>query len=126
MGQGRQGVRHRRPVGCGQRLNNNNQEKEQMTTEMQSFVASDGLTLRYVIDDYTDPWREPETLVLLHAAIGSSRRFYAWVPHLARDYPVVLLDVRGHGESGAPRPDQMSFERLRQYAIDPIDHLGPQ
>ena len=39
-----------------------------MTTEMQSFVASDGLTLRYVIDDYTDPWKEPETLVLLHAA----------------------------------------------------------
>ena len=97
-----------------------------MTTDMQSFVSSDGLTLRYVIDDYTDPWREPETVVLLHAAMGSSRRFYAWVPHLARDYRVVRLDLRGHGESGAPRPDQMSFERLGQDAIELMDHLGLQ
>ena len=95
-----------------------------MNTEMQSFVASDGLTLRYVIDDYTDPWRKPDTLVLVHAAMGSSRRFYAWVPHLARDFRVVRLDQRGHGESEVPRADQMSFKRLGQDVVELLDHLG--
>ena len=30
---------------------------------MESFKTSDGLTLRYVIDDYTDPWRKADTLI---------------------------------------------------------------
>ena len=95
-----------------------------MTTEMQSFVASDGLTLRYVIDDYTDPWRKPDTVVLVHAAMGSSKRFYAWVPHLARDFRVVRLDQRGHGASGIPTAEQMSFRRLGEDVVELIDHLG--
>ena len=63
--------------------------------------------MSYVIDDYTDPWRKSEALVLLHAALGSSRRFYAWVPHLARDFRVVRMDMRGHGDSAAPAGDQL-------------------
>ena len=51
---------------------------------MNHFTTSDGIRLAYVIDDFTDPWKPPETLVLLHAAMGSSRRLYAWVPTLAR------------------------------------------
>jgi len=67
---------------------------------MHTLTASDGLELRYEVDDYTDPWRNADTLLLVHAAMGSSRRFRAWVPHLARDFRVVRLDQRGHGESG--------------------------
>jgi pimeloyl-ACP methyl ester carboxylesterase len=91
---------------------------------MESFKTSDGLTLRYVIDDYTDPWRQKDTLVMLHAAMGSSRRFYAWVPHLARDFRVVRMDMRGHGESDAPAADQLEFARLGQDVIELLDHLG--
>ena len=69
---------------------------------MSHFAASDGLKLSYLVDDYTDPWRESATLVMLHAAMGSARRFYAWVPHLARDFRVVRLELRGHGDSGVP------------------------
>ena len=65
-----------------------------MSTEMQSFTASDGLKLSYRIDDYTDPWRQADTVVLVHAAMGSSNRFYAWVPHLARDFRVVPRSAR--------------------------------
>ena len=56
-------------------------------TLMQNFTASDGLRLSYVIDDHTDPWRPvetKETLFLLHAVLGSSRRFYRWIPELSR------------------------------------------
>lgn len=91
---------------------------------MESFATSDGLRLSYVVDDYTDPWRECETLVMLHAAMGSSRRFYAWVPHLARNFRVVRLDLRGHGESDPPGPRQLTFERLALDVVELLDHLS--
>ena len=47
---------------------------------MHTHIASDGLKLQYAIDDYSDPWKPQETLFLLHAAMGSSRRLYKWVP----------------------------------------------
>ena len=92
--------------------------------QMESFTTSDGLRLRYVIDDFTDPWRKSETLVLVHAAMGSSRRFYAWVPHLAREFRVVRFDMRGHGESDVPGADQITFERLCLDVVELLDHLG--
>jgi 3-oxoadipate enol-lactonase len=91
---------------------------------MQKFKASDGLEIAYVVDDYTDPWRESETLILVHAAMGSSKRFYAWVPHLARDFRVVRIDMRGHGESQIPGSDQLSKERLVLDVVELADHIG--
>ena len=44
-----------------------------LTTEMQTLTASDGLKLAYAVDDFSDPWRPQETLILIHAAMGSSR-----------------------------------------------------
>ncbi len=90
---------------------------------MEHFTTSDGLRLRYAIDDYTDPWREKDTVVMLHAAMGSSRRFYAWMPHLARDFRVVRLDMRGHGESDAPGEGQLEFARLGRDVVELLDHL---
>ena len=60
---------------------------------MQHFRASDGLKLAYTVDDFTDPWLEAPTLLLLHAAMGHSHRFYAWVPRLSR-----------HPSADGPRP----------------------
>src|SRR5271154_3452719 len=78
-----------------------------------SFTASDGMQLAYYIDDFTDPWKQAPTLLLLHAAMGSARRYYAWVPALARHYRVVRMDLRGHGGSPVPSPDRdLTLERL--------------
>ena len=86
--------------------------------------ASDGLRIAYVIDDYTDPWKKAPTLLLLHSAMSSSRRLYAMVPHLARDYRVVSMDLRGHGESAVPRTDQpLTLARLTQDVLELLDHL---
>jgi pimeloyl-ACP methyl ester carboxylesterase len=89
-----------------------------------SFRAGDGLRLCYRSEDFTDPWREPETLVLVHAAMGSARRFNAWVPHLCRHFRVVRIDMRGHGHSEIPGEDALSLERLCQDLMDLLDHLG--
>ena len=92
---------------------------------VRSFRTSDGLRLGYVTDDHTDPWRPSDTLVLLHAAHGCARRFYAWVPHLAREFRVVRPDLRGHGESEVPGPTSaLDFDRLVADVIELIDHLG--
>ncbi len=91
---------------------------------MQYFKASDGLQLAYQVDDFTDPWRDADTLILLHAAMGSTRRLYAWVPTLCRDFRVVRMDLRGHGRSEIPGEGQLSLERLTQDVFELMDELG--
>lgn len=92
---------------------------------MISFTASDGARLAYFVDDYTDPWKRAPTLLLLHAAMGSAKRYYAWVPALARHYRVVRLDLRGHGASQIPSADRpLTLDRLVGDVTELMDHLG--
>ena len=91
---------------------------------MLKFKASDGLEIAYALDDYTDPWREPETVILVHAAMGSSTRFYAWVPHLAGEFRVARIDMRGHGATQVPGSEQLSQQRLVQDVAELADHIG--
>lgn len=70
---------------------------------MPTFTHSPDFTMHYVVDDYTDPWRESETILMLHGNAESGAAWYAWVPHLARHYRVVRPDMRGFGES-TPMP----------------------
>src|SRR5215472_12171832 len=93
-------------------------------TEALNFNASDGLSLAYYVDDFTDPWKKAPTLLLLHAAMGSARRYFAWVPHLAREWRVVRLDLRGHGQSQVPPADQpLTLDRLVLDVAELLDHL---
>ena len=92
---------------------------------MQHFTASDGLQLAYAIDDFTDPWTSASTLLLLHAAMGHSGRYYAWVPRLSRHYRVVRMDLRGHGASEVPPADPpLTMQRLVKDTAELLDHLG--
>ncbi|MGB9367812.1 MAG: alpha/beta hydrolase [Xanthobacteraceae bacterium] len=92
---------------------------------MQHFRASDGLRLAYTTDDFTDPWLKAPTLLLLHAAMGHSKRYYAWVPKLCRHYRVVRMDLRGHGSSEVPAAEPpLTMERLVQDTRELLDHLG--
>jgi pimeloyl-ACP methyl ester carboxylesterase len=97
---------------------------EEARWQMQKFKASDGLTIAYALDDYTDPWKGAETVILVHAAMGSSRRFYAWVPHLARDFRVVRIDMRGHGQTEVRGPGQLDRQRIVRDIVELADHVG--
>lgn len=66
---------------------------------MPTFETSPGVHLHYLVDDFTEPWREPATIVLLHGNAESGRAWYAWVPELARRFRVVRPDMRGYGAS---------------------------
>jgi 3-oxoadipate enol-lactonase len=90
-----------------------------------TFTTADGLKLAYYVDDFTDPWHTPDTLLLLHAAMGNSQRWFQWVPRLARQYRVVRLDLRGHGHSEIPKPaDDFSLELLVSDAVALLDLVG--
>src|SRR5215813_4914506 len=89
------------------------------------FTTSDGIRLAYYGDDFTDPWRQADTLLLLHAAVGHAKRFYAWVPALCRHYRVVRLDLRGHGASQVPHPSSpFDMDRLVADVEELLAHLG--
>lgn len=61
------------------------------------------LLQHYEVDDYTDPWRTPQTVVLLHGLGESGAVWYGWVPTLARHLRVIRPDLRGFGRS-TPMP----------------------
>jgi len=63
---------------------------------------NDGAELFYTVDDFTDPWTPPETVVLHHGMAKNHKLWYAWVPTLAQHYRVVRFDMRGMGQSSVP------------------------
>ena len=70
---------------------------------MPTLTLSPGVSMHYVVDDYTDPWRPAETIVMLHGNAESGTAWYGWVPTLSRRFRVVRPDMRGFGES-TPMP----------------------
>ena len=85
----------------------------------------DTLKMYYEDDDFTDPSRTTETVVLHHGNAKNARLWYAWVPLLARQYRVVRLEARGFGRSSVP-PEGYAWS-LSNFAADLrglLDHLG--
>jgi 3-oxoadipate enol-lactonase len=80
---------------------------------MPTFRPTPDLTMHYEIDDFTDPWQSPRTVVLLHGNAESGLAWYGWVPLLARHYRVVRPDMRGFGRSTPmPRDYPWTLDRL--------------
>ena len=92
---------------------------------MLRMTASDGVRIAYTVDDFSDRWNPAPTLFLLHSAMSSSRRMRAMVPLFARRHRVVRMDLRGHGASDVPSPEQpLTLERLTRDLRELMDHLG--
>jgi pimeloyl-ACP methyl ester carboxylesterase len=53
----------------------------------------------YEIDDWTDPWTTPESVVMIHGFTECTEAWRAWVPRLGRRYRVIRFDQRGFGRS---------------------------
>ena len=64
----------------------------------------DGTELFYTVDDFTDPWTEPETVVMHHGMAKNHKMWFGWVPVIARHYRVIRFDMRGMGQSDVPEP----------------------
>ncbi len=91
---------------------------------MPTHRVSPDCELHYVVDDYTDPWREPETVLMLHGNAESGAAWFGWVPHLARHYRVVRPDMRGFGASAAmPRDFPWTLDRICDDYVSLMDAL---
>src|SRR5688572_26007536 len=88
---------------------------------MKAFLdIGDDLRLRYRVDDFTDPWSKPQTVVCVHGFGESGEVWRAWVPHLARHYRVVRIDQRGFGES-TPMPEE--FPWSLDVLVEDLEHV---
>ncbi|MGQ4810008.1 hypothetical protein NKDENANG_03451 [Candidatus Entotheonellaceae bacterium PAL068K] len=85
----------------------------------------DGYLTYYDIDDFTDPWQEPEMVLLYHGLGRTVDVWYGWVPVLARHYRVLRIDCRGHGRSDPPRRGyEWSLSTLAREAKRLLDRLA--
>ncbi len=92
---------------------------------MPVFQRSPDLAMHYLVDDFTDPWRTPETVLLLHGNFESGLAWYGWAPALARHYRVVRPDMRGFGDSTKmPRDFVWSLDLVIDDFTKLMDALG--
>ena len=68
-----------------------------MSTEIIQINPDLGLFCQ--VDNFSDPWVEVPTIIMVHGFAESSLAWYAWVPLLARNYRVIRFDMRGFGQS---------------------------
>ena len=92
---------------------------------MPKLRISPDFEMHYQIDDYTDPWLKPETVLMLHGNCESGDAWYGWVPHLARRFRVVRPDMRGFGASTPmPRDFPWTLDVIIDDFIRLMDTLG--
>jgi 3-oxoadipate enol-lactonase len=92
---------------------------------MPVFEKVSGLAMHYRMDDFTDPWCTPETVLMLHGNFESGQAWYGWVPTLARRYRVVRPDMRGFGDSTPmPRDFPWTLDLVVDDFCALMDHLG--
>ncbi|MGQ0752877.1 MAG: alpha/beta fold hydrolase [Betaproteobacteria bacterium] len=97
------------------------------------YIERPDCRLFYTIDDHTDAWTRPESVLFVHGFTETSEAWRAWVPHFSRRYRVVRIDQRGFGRSGAvaadyPLTTELYVEDLatviRQVAGEPVHVVG--
>ena len=89
----------------------------------QSFVASDGVEIHYLVEGRGDP------VVLLHGITGTAASNWGGpgiIGRLAEEFQVIAVDQRGHGMSGKPHDPASYGERMALDVVDLLDHLRLQ
>lgn len=89
----------------------------------QSFTASDGAVIHYLVEGRGDP------VVLLHGITGTAASNWGAsgiVDRLAEEFQVIAVDQRGHGKSDKPHDPASYGERMALDVVDLLDHLRLQ
>ncbi|HTE15284.1 MAG TPA: alpha/beta hydrolase [Burkholderiales bacterium] len=91
---------------------------------MATLQVTPDLNMYYEVTDFAEPWREHETILLLHGNAESGVAWYGWMPELTRDYRVVRPDMRGFGRSTPMARDYAwSLDRIVDDFIAVMDEL---
>src|SRR5579864_2324102 len=77
--------------------------------------SASGEDFFYREDWFGEPWRKPETAVLIHGNAESSLVWYAWLPRMAQEFRVLRLDLPGLGRSRIPAGFEWSLPGLAAF-----------
>jgi pimeloyl-ACP methyl ester carboxylesterase len=91
------------------------------TEAVSGYVDNDGVRIYYEVEGEGTP------LVLVHWASGSTKdwHMFGYVDTLEEDYQLILVDMRGHGQSDKPLdPEAYSAEIQVGDIIAVLDELG--
>jgi len=80
----------------------------------------------YRDDSFVEPWRRPDTAVLIHGNDESSIVWYAWMPRMAQEFRVVRPDLPGFGRAKIPANMDWSMKGLATYIARVMDRAGVQ
>jgi 3-oxoadipate enol-lactonase len=82
--------------------------------------------LHYELTDFTEPWRPGQApVVFLHGLGGSGRIWLYQVPAVAARFPVLSVDLRGHGKSSAPA-GEWSIADMARDVVRLLRNLGAE
>ncbi|MBI3042899.1 MAG: alpha/beta fold hydrolase [Betaproteobacteria bacterium] len=76
--------------------------------------------------NYTSNVKDPEdvTLILIHGFGASLESWHGVHPALSAQFPVVRLDLKGHGFSSKPKHDKYSLDEQARLVTAFINKLG--
>jgi 3-oxoadipate enol-lactonase len=78
----------------------------------------------YREDWFGEPWRKPETAVLIHGNAESSIVWYAWLPRMAQEFRVLRPDLPGLGRSPIPAGFEWSLPSLAAFVAHILEKAG--
>jgi 3-oxoadipate enol-lactonase len=78
----------------------------------------------YREDWFGEPWRKPETAVLIHGNEESGVVWYAWLPRMAQQFRVVRPDLPGFGRSRIPSGFEWSLPSFATFVAQVLDKAG--
>jgi len=82
--------------------------------------------LFYREDWFGEPWRKPETVVLIHGNDESSVVWYAWLPRMGQEFRLIRPDLPGFGRAKIPANIDWSMKGLAAYVARVMDKAGVQ
>jgi pimeloyl-ACP methyl ester carboxylesterase len=93
-----------------------------------TFVEhANGQRSHYILDDFADPWKAHDTILIQHGFCRTVEHWYHWVPALARHFRVIRRDLRGHGHSSYPALSaryDYTLQTVIGEIVDTLDQLG--
>jgi 3-oxoadipate enol-lactonase len=79
--------------------------------------------LFYRQDSLGEPWRKPETVLLVHGVGESGIAWFGWVPRIAQEFSLLRPDLPGFGRSAIPRDFEWSLASLAKTLADFLDSI---
>jgi pimeloyl-ACP methyl ester carboxylesterase len=97
------------------------------TPHSQFQTHPSGQKTHLIIDDFTDPWRPSETILIQHGFARHAAFWYHWIPPLSAHYRIIRRDARGHGLSSSPSLGSSyayTLDTILDEIIDTLNQLG--